>query len=313
MLKRMVFGAAGVVAGLIANASPAMASGLDPKSVPEDVRWLVHIDVDAIANSGFWELIEDHLDAKPEQAAQLQQIEMFTGMSIPQDLHAVTLLGMGFEESENVILIKGTANQGQLLGFLQMNPQFASKAHGTHDVITWEDKGKINHGSFYNSELIIMGQNEQNVMRAIDALDGKSPTASAGSALTQPAGTGVLVGLAAEGVAELANRQKDNPFMKNVKTAWFTFAQTDEKSVQLSGKLTCTDEKVAQQMKQMADGLKAVGVMLASDEKADPKLKQIAPFLPGAEITGSGADVMLKWNAPLDQVKELVRQAMLKQ
>ena len=111
----------------------------------------------------------------PRRKAKLQELEMATGMVFPQDLHSVTVYGLGFEEPDGVIVVKAKANQQQLLGMLQMNASYASFAHGDHEVISWEDKGKLMHGSFFSADTIIMAQSQENVEKAIDALAAKSP------------------------------------------------------------------------------------------------------------------------------------------
>ena len=43
-------------------------------------------------------------------------------------------------------LIKAKTNQEQLLGGLQMSPSYSNFTHKSHDIISWDDKGKVNYG-----------------------------------------------------------------------------------------------------------------------------------------------------------------------
>ena len=143
MLKRSM-----LVMTLIAAAT-AMADPFDAKTVPADAKWVVHIDVDAIAKSSFWPLIEQRINANPNAQAGIQKAEMITGANLPQDLHSITLYGLGFNEADGVILANANVNQQQLLVMLQGNPSFVSFPHGQHEILSWEDKGKTMHGAFF--------------------------------------------------------------------------------------------------------------------------------------------------------------------
>ena len=296
--------------GLIAATSTfAMADPFDAKAVPAEAKWVIHIDVDAVAKSAFWPLVEQRINANPDMQAGIQKAEIITGANLPQDLHSITFYGLGFNEADGVILAKARINQQQLLAMLQMNPSFISFPHGEHEVVSWEDKGKIMHGAFFSTDRVVISQAKENVEKALDILDGKGDALKADSVMAQPTGAGVLAGIASDAVAELAKKpeNKNNPVFTNLTSAWITLAQQDQ-NVTLKGTFGAADQTKAQQLKTSAEGLKALGMMLASNENADPKLKMIAPLLPPLEITSQGANVMMSWTMPFTQVQTLIAQ-----
>ena len=83
--------------------------------------------------------------------------------------------------------------------------------------------------------------------------------------MSQPTGNGVLIGVASDHVSVLSEKDKKNPVFKNVKSGWITLAQQDQQ-VALKGKFNCGTDQTAQQMKAMAEGLKAAGIMLANGD-----------------------------------------------
>ena len=308
MLKRVI-----ASLGLVAMTSTlAMADPFDAKTVPADAKWVVHIDVDAITNSSFWPLIEQKLNANPSFQNGLQQVEMVAGMSLPQDLHSVTLYGMGFTDPDGVILAKARANQQQLLNLLQTNPSFTSFSHGTHEIVSWEDKGKLMHGAFFSTDRVVMGQLKENVEKALDTLDGKAASIKPDSVMAQPTGTGVLAGLASDAVTQLGQKpeNKNNPVFQNLNSAWLTLSEQGE-NVTLKGTFGAADAAKAQQFKSMADGFKSLGIMMGGNADADPKLKAIAPLLPAAEITSQGSNVIINWTVPFQQVQQAAEQLRL--
>jgi hypothetical protein len=302
MLKRIA-----IVSGIALAAVGSVKAGpYDPKVVPADAKWVAHVDVDAVAKSAFWPMIQQRIDANPEVQNGLAQVEQFAGMTIPQDIHSVTVVGSGFEDGDAVLLINAKANQEQLLSGLQMNPAFSSTSHGSHEIISWEDKGKTNYGSFFSADRIVFGQNKDMVAKLVDVLDGKAEALKADSVMAQPTGPGVLAGVASDSIADLAaKKEKNNPVLKQFQSAWITLGQQGTDVVAKS-LFAVGDPKKAEQFKTMAEGAKALGMMAASQENADPGLKLIAPLLAGAQATALGSNVQINWTAPVDQVKQLI-------
>lgn len=294
---------------IAAASSAAMADPFDAKIVPADAKWVIHIDVDAVAKSAFWPMVEQRINGNPNAQAGVQKFETIAGMTLPQDLHSVTLYGLGFNETEGIVVAKANANQQQLLALLQMNPSFNSVTHGEHEIVSWEDKGKTMHGAFFSTDRVVISQTQENVEKALDLLDGKGDALKADSVLAQPAGAGVLAGIASDAVAELAKKpeNKNNPIFANITSAWITLSEQNQ-NVTLKGTFGAADPTKAQQLKTSAEGLRALGMMLATNENADPKLKMIAPLLPPLEITSQGTNVMLNWNFPFAQIKTLAEQ-----
>lgn len=303
MLKRTL-----TTMGLIAlAATTAIADPFDAKAVPADAKWVLHVDVEALAKSSFWPIIEQKINADANLQAGLQQFEMIASMSLPQDLHSVTVYGLGFNEPDGVILFRARANQQQLTTLLQQNPSFTSIPHGNYEVLSWEDKGKIMHGAFFGTDRVIIGQSQDNVERAIDILDGKGDSFKADSVMTQPAG--VIAAVSSDAIAELAKKpdQKNNPILPYISSAAISLAEQDQ-NVLIKAVFGAPDATKATQLKTSADGLKALGMMLANGENADPKLKLIAPLLPPLEISSQGSNVMINWSMPFTQVKAFAEQ-----
>lgn len=288
----------------LALASTALfADPFDAKAVPSDAKWVLHVDVDALVASRFWPAIEQRIDANAGVRQKLTDVETFTGMYLPQDLHSVTLIGMGYEEADGVILINGKANQGQLLAAVQMNPAFTSTPRGTHEILSWEDKGKTMYGSFFSPTRIIMGQSKENIAQALDTLDGTAPAVKPDSVLAQLAPKNAIAGVAGIDVNLLQKKDPNNPVFKNVQNGWIVLTQQAD-TVCLKALFDIGNDKKALQIKAMAEGAKALGLMAASQENADPKVKAIAPLLGGATISSTGTTVLVDWSAPFDQVKQ---------
>lgn len=302
MLKRVMLAAVVGLGGLLVG-SRAMAEPFQAKQVPAAAQWVLHIDADALMKSAAWPMVQERLNRNQGISQKMSEIEIATGIAIPDDFHSVTIYGMGFEEGDAVVLLQiSNINQAHITQLLQMNQGFASEQYNGHDLLSWDDNGKTKYGSFFGADRVVVGDQKQNVQKAVDALDGKgeafvSPT-------TQPASGSVLALLASASVEPLARKDPKNPVLKQMRSVWFTLSQSQQ-SVTLHGSAAAKDEKSAQQLKTMAEGLKALATMMAANENADARLKLIAPLLPGASASCEGANVLVNWTASIDELKAL--------
>jgi len=291
----LVFAAAATVS------ATALAEPLDPKQVPADSRWLVHIDLDAAQKSVLWPAFEQRVRSDPQRTADLGDLESATGVRLPQDLHSVTLYGAGFGDTEGVVLLQATVDQPRVLNLLQLNPKYSSEQYGSHSLLSWEDKGKIMFGGFAGTDRVVITQNKALAQKAFDVLDGKSQALRADAVLAQPAGASAVVALAGKSLTELGQKQQ-NPVLRQVQSAWFALMEQGG-NLRLKGTVEAADENAALQLKNMAEGLRSAGQMMAAGEKADPKLKALAPLLPTLSFTQQGKSVSVDWTAPVTDVQ----------
>src|SRR5262245_34111574 len=98
-----------VCAALLAAAQTAWGDSFSPQAVPQDTRWIIHVDVDAARLTPLWELARQRLvlPHQEEIMPRLTVIERITGLKLPQGLHDVTLYGGSFDEADVCIRIHG--------------------------------------------------------------------------------------------------------------------------------------------------------------------------------------------------------------
>ena len=126
-----------------------LAGALPAKQIPADAKWVLHLDMDAVAKSALWPAIQEKIDATPGAAAKLAEVETFAGMNLPEDLHSISLYGLSFEDDDAVVLLQAKANQQQLLNALQFNPAYTNEKYAGHEILSWDDKGKTKYGGFF--------------------------------------------------------------------------------------------------------------------------------------------------------------------
>jgi len=270
-MRWMRYMAVGVLAALCV-VSRVRAEGLDAKTVPGDVKWLLHVDVDALGKTKTWGVLRPQIEKMGDFQTGVANVEMITGMKLPDDLHDVTVYGKAFVEDAAVVVIRATVDQQRLIGLLQGNPAYSSVKHGQRDVHTWDDKGKQVYGSFHGPGRVVMGRSEEAVKGALDSLDGKREGLKAESPLAAGTGAGILLYVAGDGLSELTPLQAKSALVRQVERAWVSLRE-QEADLVLKAAVTTKTPETAGQVRAAVEGVKAMVLLAAANENAGPWAK----------------------------------------
>ncbi len=284
----------------------AMADPFDAKTVPADAKWVLHVDGQTLQKSAIWPMIQQRLDGDPNVVQKIKEFRAITRMNFPQDFFSLTMYGTSFDEKESVVMVRGRADQQQLLSLLQLNPSYAAEAFGTHDVLSWEDKGKVMYGVFADADSAIISQSKQNVQNALSVKDGKAPALAADSAIAHLGDPGVMVGVAGHGVAELARKHKaQSPIINLIEGAWIT-AGADQQNVLLKANVSTLDAQKAEQMRGALEGFKNLAQLMIGGNRQDARAQIVMGLLPALKVTAAGSAAQLEWPMSIADVKRLV-------
>lgn len=303
-MMRLTLAATCLVAG-----GPAMADPFDAKTVPADAKWVLHVDAEAVQKSAVWPMIQQRLDSDPSAAQKIKELRAITRMNFPQDLFSLTAYGTSFDEKDGVIIVRGRADQQQLLSLLQLNPSYAAEAFGTHDVLSWEDNGKVMYGAFADADCAVVSQSKQNVQNALSVRDGKAPALAGDAGFAHLGDPGVMLGVAGRGVGELAKKHKaQSPIINLIEGAWIT-AGVDQQNVLLKASASTLDAQRAEQMRGALEGVKNLAMLMIGNNRQDPRAQIVSGLLPALKVTAAGSAVQLEWPLPIADVKRLVDSA----
>lgn len=283
----------------------AMAEPFDAKTVPADAKWVLHVDGEALQKSAVWPMIQQRLDSDPNIVQKIREFRAVTKLSFPRDFLSLTVYGTSFDDKEVVIIARGHADQQQILNLLQLNPGYAAEAFGTHDVLSWEDNGKVMFGAFVDGDSAVISQSKQNVQNALSVKEGKAPGLAADSGLAQLGDAGVMAGVAGRGLAELAKKNMAQlPIVNLIESAAIT-AGADQQNVLLKAKVLTSDAQKAEQMRGALDGFKNMALLMLGNNKQDARATIVTGLLPALKVTTAGSAVQLDWPLPIADVKRL--------
>ncbi|HEX2971526.1 MAG TPA: hypothetical protein VHP11_04300 [Tepidisphaeraceae bacterium] len=296
-----------VTLGLLALtllASQAQAAAFNPKQVPADAKWVLHVDVDAVKESSAGKLLLKELDKREDFQQGITNFQVWAGVKLPEDLHDVTLYGKAFDGSAVVVLIRGTVDPVKITNLLQMVSGYSSTKHGQHEVYAWQDKGKQLYGSLEGSTLVVTRGSQENMAAALDLLDGKGESMKADAAIAS--GAGVLAYVAADGLSQL--KQAKTPLVSQAEAAWLSLREQAEQLV-LNAAVTAKTPQFAEQMRVSLEGIKAMVTLAASNENADLKAKAAATVLQTLTAKSQDKTLNLECRISLDLIRNLIQNA----
>lgn len=245
----------------IVMASPyrwAAAGPVDPNHLPALAAWYLHIDMEAARKTALFKEIREEVNTKVPLEDTLAQIRATLGFDPLADIKGITLYGTSFTQGVGALLIYGKLDQGGVQTMIAGNPGYAQGTHGKHIVHTWADKGKQPACSFYNPELIVLGDSKETVTAALDVLDGKT---RGGSTLVKQQPPGVIACAAAAGLRNVGDEGLSR-LLAASEEAMLSIAEIEGKT-RATLAITFRTPEIATQMGKLAEGLRALLILNA--------------------------------------------------
>jgi hypothetical protein len=280
-------------------ASLVHADPLDPKQIPADAKWVLHVDMDSARDTKVWAAMDNQLSTNKDFQSGIRQIEQVTNAQFPRDLHDVTLYGRSADDDAGVVIIHAHVDRKQTMTLLQLNPSFASTSVGDYDLLTWDDKGKSIHGCFRDDNTMIIGRSAEVVRDALDVMDGKSESIKVDSPLAAGAKPQLLAFIAASDLATLKKQgAKPSPLASQVQSAWISLSESDGNAV-IKADIQANSEDAATQLDQIVAGTKAFIAMSAQSDETKPRDKDQAltfmSVLKTLTVKREGKSLLVDW------------------
>ncbi|MFI5381697.1 MAG: hypothetical protein ACHRHE_20565 [Tepidisphaerales bacterium] len=285
-MRKLVLGSLMLALALAGQA--ARGEPYNPKQVPADAKWVIHLDVDAAQQSTLGKIVRGQLQGDPDFTQKAKDFETFTGTRLLEDIHAVLLFGRDFEGPKSVLVIHAKLDTKLLRQNMQAaKPDFSSKFHGDHEVMTWrDDNGVPIFACFHSPTATVISQSFDEMGISLDVLDGKASGLSSDSLMATKSALGTFLFVASDKLQDLAKRNKDlSPITRSTDAGALTFGEAD-RQLFLHGMLVSSSNELAKQTRMALDGLRTFVVMAANDKTrpVDAKTAAIADMLRSATV-----------------------------
>jgi hypothetical protein len=284
-----------VALGLIAAPGPAVAT--DQLSVvPADAQWALYIDVQRLTSSAMFKA----LGGEQEMGKIRGKTDPFFAklrIDPEKDLKGVTVFGRGKQDEDAVVALSGKFDRAHLIGLIKAETSHKEIPYGKHTVYSWDDD---EFGAFADDDLILLGENEQSLKSALDALEGRkrdaAPPLLAGVLKDFP---NAIMVFGVDSISGLLGEEHDKPvILTKMKSAYGALAEAGE-NFSLEVSIGAESDQVAKDVEQAIRGLIAIAnlQLKASDAQA---------FAEAIKIAVDGKNVRINAAYPLNKLVGLL-------
>ncbi len=303
----------------------AFGAPLDATTLPDDTRWVLHLDVDTGKDSGIWLNLQRRLDNLESQAnartnrgmegliqarTRIASLAKALEITLPGGLHDVTLYGDAYASADSCIRIHGEMSESHAEGALKNDASLKREEYNGSVILSWSNPGSDRvYAGFSGKGFAIFSSNEASVKKGIDALDGKS-VLGPGSPLnpapiTTPAiGRGgptkamPMLWLAGTDLEDLPQKGKtESPVLKNLDAASLGAVAIGpaQGGIHVVVKGTAKTPEAAEAMQEVVVGMKALAFLaVSSDGSRRPQV--INELMKPLTVTVAGQTVTGEWS-----------------
>ena len=300
-----------VIAVIVGFAGAARAEPVDLQQIAADAKWAAHLDVDALqASSMFQKARECLLEKHPGAETHLAMLHAAWKFNPQTDLHGITIYGTRIKKDTGVAIVHAKVDQDFLLEKVGLAPDHRVSSYGEHELHSWNHaKGSKQErsmtGTFYQPDVTVFGASAEEVMAALDVLDGTRPSFAGKELVTdasiQP-GTILVVGVV--GLIDVDLPCK-SPLAKQAESL-VVMAGEDQGDLFVNGWLAMKRADLAQQIKTVMDGALAMARLLHENDAAANEL------IDAVNVLATGNSVAVEWRAPVDKAWDCLRKVAAK-
>jgi hypothetical protein len=279
---------------MVANAATFRAG-----DVPADARWLLHIDLDAIASSEALQKTYEERVAKHPLVRSLAEGRWKVKIDFQGGLKGVTLYGKQLSQNQGVLLLYTDAgNGGQPSVGMPDLPGEKKISYHSHQLHTWSwsDQEEVTLAvAFPRSDLAVWAGDVGLLMSALDVLDGRVPGLEEEQSVLAtkvPEGAMFLVGATKLQDTDLTD---GTPLIENLKG--FHYVEGIHDAQWFSDLTAVTDSPEANRhMKSVVDGMVSAFWLFSRDEEEAPDAKT------HLKISADGSQLRVHLDAPFEEL-----------
>lgn len=289
----------------------AIAGPLNRQWVDRDARWVVHVDVEAMAVSSIGPAMNWPGAGDPDQCVA----EFFreSGFDLSTDIKGITIYGFAGDPHDAVAVILATPSFDRVVDYLVTHlPGFEKVADGPHPRYTWVEDGSKRYGQVMPGpdglRLALVAREPSRLTAAAAVAGGVAPTLAGvqdGPLARQPA-PGSFLFCAAHMDAPGDGRQAS--MLVQMTESLVVDVRDVAGEMHAALELTMREGRDPTAVVAMANGVLAWTRVMAG---ADPDLEKLALVLDGLEISTQARQVTARLSIPSSRVRELLNHAAI--
>jgi hypothetical protein len=272
-MKRFV----ALAAIVLLSAGVVSAGPIVPKDIDANAKWFGHVNCEAIRSLKLVQDLKDKCPIHQQCQAKMEELAKKLGLNPMEDVLGATLYSDRYGGQVGVVLIYvKKLDREKIVGLLnEKHPDHTTSEYGKRILYSWTAKhhGKKMEltGTFASDTLVVIGAGAEQVIAALDVLDGKKPGLPADAPLIKDIPKTALFASRGIDVPEDYRKTTKCPVLHNCKSA---SAVWSEKDGQITGsyEFVTVSEDTAKNFKAIVEGLRAMGELRYSDVPAVKKV-----------------------------------------
>lgn len=296
MIKKMTLIVAILAAIGLFLAVPVFPGAIPSSIVPENARWVVHLDMEKFVATGLYGSLEK--DGKIH--IKTRDLDRSLKMDLTKDVKDVTLFGLGPNEKDIVIAVAGKLDKAGIIAMIEADEGHETTAYGSYTLYS---SGDDECGAFINDSLVVFSENRGAIEKVLDTAGGKaknfSGTALSTSLKSVPDGAflgGVLPDLS--GLGKEIGRSK----VLEKASGLFFMAQEKGENLKVSLQVTADTPESAKDMSDVVQGL----IAMARLGGREGEMAKIASLLDGLQVKLDGKVLRLDFERPSKEIADLI-------
>jgi len=282
----------------------AQAKPLDSAQVPNDAKWVVHVDFDAFHETMLVKRIEK---AKPELVAGIREwMSNKYGVDPKSDLHGLTMFGQSYETHTGTAILAANFDQEKVVNKLKDTPQLKTTQWKGHTLYTKKEKNSQTVTILpLNGTHAIFASSPEKVQQAVKLIQGEEDSLkNQTSPLVREVPLGSVLYGAAIDLQQIERHDGVFPILRQHEQITYALGN-DGEHVFEELELVAASDKVAEEMKAVIDGFTAFLKVWSAENKALERLStDLTITKEGRKVTSYYHGTVQDVSAAFDAVSE---------
>jgi hypothetical protein len=265
---------------LLVIAPAAMADGLQKNRVPAGVRWVAHLDVEALKSSTLYEVVHEEAGSRGanELDAGLSQFKQFAGLDPTVDFKSVTIYGTSKSEKSCVALLSGNAKVDDALAKMKTEANYHTTPVQSYMLHTWGDDREtwyayVARKDGADERVVLASQDSTELARGIALVEqGGESLADAGRSdlSVKPARGSILFAAASTDLIDLGGDRPASAIARLARTVVLDVGE-DRGTLWAHAVMDARTPEDAQRIQQVLQGAVALAGLVGGDEHEEAR------------------------------------------
>jgi hypothetical protein len=314
--------AVGMICLIALSGLTARGGELNPKHIPADAKWVIHVNYDAMSGSALWQKLRDEKLGSQQDGAGQQNfgalIRAWTkdmyGIELPDDLNSVTMYSRDYKEYTGTMIVKAKYAADKIERLLIQSPNHRASQwqdHTLHTVTLAKQQRPGQAGQqemtvvMVDPDTLLMASSVDKAQAVLKLLEGEGDSLEGkDSPLLGDRVEKAWIYGAAIDLKELEQHPASMPILSQHERICWSFGKQEDGRLYEEAKLVAQSPEVAEEMKKVIDGLVAY-LKLFSDGN-----ETLVSLIDNTEVKIEDKTTSFNWHGTQEEVLSAVGELM---